>query len=244
MKDSYQDKEILENKEIAPGIFKLIVRSEEYVKPGQFYMLRSWGVNDPFLARPISVHNYEGDKLTFLYAKVGKGTDILSTLKSGDIINILGPLGEGFKNYKDKKIALVAGGIGIAPLLYLAKKLEGKVDLYAGFKNRTYCLESFEDFVDNIYFSTEDGSEGHKGFITDILEVESYDLIISCGPTPMMKLLKELCDNKTKLVVSLENSMACGIGACMGCTVETKNGMKRVCKEGPVLQAEEVIFND
>ena len=157
-------------------------------------------------------------------------------------IRLLGPLGSGFEIKNRKRVALVSGGIGIAPLLYLARELGSGVDLYAGFRDEAYYLDEFEDYVDEVHISTETGSQGHKGYVTEIIEPENYDLVIGCGPVPMMKELFKLCKGRVDLEISMENNMGCGIGACMGCTVETRDGMKRVCKEGPVFKAGEVFF--
>lgn len=240
----YRDGIIIENHEISPNIFKVILQGDFQGLPGQFYMLRGWNGLDPFLARPISIANLEEGKITFLYEVRGKGTHIISQLKAGNKLSLLGPLGNGFDYKTDKKVALVAGAIGLAPFYYLARLLGQKPDLYAGFRDRSYFMEEFEEYTDQIYISTEDGSEGHKEYIIDILNPEDYDLIIACGPTAMMQVLADKNNGMVPLYMSMESHMACGIGSCMGCTIETKAGRKRVCKDGPVFSAEEVIFND
>ncbi len=242
MKDSYVDGEILLNKKISTNIYQLKLKGDFKGKPGQFYMVKGWSGKDPFLPRPISISGLEDGQLTLLYEVVGRGTHIISELKEGDSLSLLGPLGSGFDLEKQEKVAIVSGGIGIAPLLYLAKELKGSVDLYSGFREESYYTEEFKDYIEEINISTEDGSVGHKGYITEILNPEDYDLVISCGPEEMIRALVQLCKDKTKLQISMENRMACGIGACMGCTIETVRGMERVCKEGPVFKAEEVIF--
>ena len=137
-------------------------------------------------------------------------------------------------------VALVAGGIGIAPMLYLAKKLEADVDLYAGFRDEIYFTEEFKEFTKNTYIATNTGSVGHKGFITEIIK-DDYDVIYCCGPNPMMNSVKNLGFD-IPVYVSLESRMGCGIGACLACSCKTKNGMKRICKEGPVFEVKEVNF--
>ena len=244
MKDSYKDGIIVSNIEISPNIYEVILEGNFKGQPGQFYMIRGWNGPDPFLSRPISIANLENNKLTFLYEVRGRGTHIISRLKIGDKLSILGPLGNGFQYDMDKKVAVVSGGIGVAPMLFLSKSLNQKSDLYAGFRNNVYYLDKFKPYVENIYISTEDGSKGHKGYIVDILEPEKYDLIIACGPIPMMNAVIRKCKDKVPVQVSMESRMACGIGACLGCTINTSKGIKRVCKEGPVFIGEEVILDD
>lgn len=244
MKDSYRDGLVLSNMEISPSIYEIILQGDFTGKPGQFYMLKGWNSFDPFLPRPLSIADLEDGRITFLYEVKGKGTGIVSRLKKGDSLSILGPLGNGFDLQGEGKIAIISGGIGIAPMLYLAKNLEGRVDLYSGFRNNSYFTQRIKPYVDNIYISTEDGSQGHKGFITDLFNPDKYDLVLTCGPTPMMEVVMGICENKVPLYISMESRMACGIGACLGCTIETRRGMERVCKEGPVFKGEDVVLND
>ncbi len=244
MKDGYKDGLILSNLEISPNIYEIILEGNFQGQPGQFYMVRGWDSLDPFLPRPLSIANLEDNKITFLYEVRGRGTHLVSKLSRGDKLSILGPLGNGFPYKMDKRIALVSGGIGIAPMYYLARVLKSIPDFYAGFRNNTYYLDAFSPFVENVFVSTEDGSKGHKGYIIDILEPEKYDLIYTCGPLPMMEALLKKSKGYTQVYVSMENRMACGIGACLGCTIETIRGLEKVCKEGPVFLGEEVILND
>lgn len=243
MKDSYRDGTIILNEEVAGGVFKLVLDGDFTGAPGQFYMLRGWNGLDPFLPRPISIGDVQDGRLTLLYEVRGRGTHIISRLSQGDSLSVLGPLGNGFQIYREGRIALVSGGIGIAPLLYLAKNTEAEVDLYSGFRSEPYFLDEFKPFVNEIKVSTEDGSLGHQGFVTELLRPEAYHAVISCGPMPMMEALADQCRGKTELVLSMESHMACGIGACLGCTIQTVRGMERVCKEGPVFNAREVIFH-
>lgn len=244
MKDSYKDGIVHSNIEISPNIYKLILEGDFKGRPGQFYMLKGWEASDPFLPRPISIADLEDGKISFLYEVRGKGTHIVSKLKKGDSLSILGPLGNGFDLESGQKIALISGGIGIAPMLYLAKNLKEPVDLYSGFRTKGYFIDEIKPYVDNSHISTEDGSEGHKGFIIDLFDPNKYDLVIACGPTPMMEAVMKICRGIVPVYVSMENRMACGIGVCLGCTVETIRGMERVCKEGPVFKGEEVVIND
>ncbi|NLJ98163.1 MAG: dihydroorotate dehydrogenase electron transfer subunit [Tissierellia bacterium] len=213
-------------------------------KPGQFYMLRGWEL-DPLLPRPISICDISDGIITFLYEVRGRGTHIISKLKKGDTLELLGPLGNGFDLNIEDKIAIVSGGIGVAPLIYLMKGFKGDMDFYCGFRNEAYYLDEIREHVDNTHISTEDGSVGHRGFVTDLFLPKRYDMVLTCGPIPMMNRVVEMCkDKNVPVYVSMESRMACGIGTCLGCTIETTSGMKRVCKEGPVFSGEEVKFND
>ena len=212
-------------------------------KPGQFYMLRGWEV-DPFLPRPISICNISDGMITFLYEARGKGTHIISKLKKGDILELLGPLGNGFNLDLEGNIAIISGGIGVAPMIYLMKQLKTNIDFYCGFRNEAYYLNEIKKNINNIYISTEDGSVGYRGFVTELFVPEKYDTVLTCGPIPMMKRVVEMCKEKEiPIYVSMESRMACGVGACLGCAIETTSGMKRVCKDGPVFPGEEVVFN-
>lgn len=236
---SYRHCKVLNNVEIALGILKISLGINLNAKPGQFFMLRADSFrNDPILARPFGVCDQREDELIFLVQVVGKGTRLIADLKKNEGVSILGPLGNGFVKTNDKKIAIVAGGIGIAPLLELAKNLDLKADFYAGFADEPYFIDDFKPYVGKIITSSEK-KEGK--FILDKLNPDDYDLIYACGPNPM---LKALCEKNTraKIQVSMEAHMGCGIGACLGCTVEDKNGdFIRVCKDGPVFDAERIF---
>lgn len=244
MKDSYKDGIIYSNIEISPNIYEIILEGDFQGKPGQFYMVRGWNGLDPFLPRPISIADLESRKLKLLYEVRGRGTHIISKLKKGDKLSLLGPLGNTFNLGEEGKIALISGGVGIAPMLYLAKSLSGQVDIYSGFRNNTYFLDQIRPYTKNTFISTEDGLTGHKGFVTELFEPEKYNLVYTCGPTPMMNAVLKICKGKVPVYVSMESRMACGVGACLGCTIETIRGMERVCKEGPVFKGEEVIIHD
>lgn len=236
---TYRDAKVISNEEISKDIYKLVVEDESEINPGQFYMLKVKG--QTLLPRPISICEKVGNKLTFLYAVVGTGTQEFAELKENDEINLTGPLGNGFdlkRNYG--KVALVSGGIGTAPMLELAKNIrdinkEKKIDLYAGFRDEIYLVDELKNYVDGVNVSTNTGRYGYKGFITDILKVEEYDTVLCCGPEIMMKKVVEMCKEKNVSVyVSMEKHMACGVGACLVCTCKTKDGHKRTCKDGPV----------
>ena len=235
-----------ENIEISEGVYKLSIKGKFNVKPGQFFMLKV-GELEPLLPRPISVYDVDDTKISFLYQIVGQGTKFLSKLKKNDELQIMGPLGNGFDVEKIKgKIAVVSGGIGIAPLSYLIKKLSNcEIDLYAGFRAVDYSVDSVEKYVREIYLSTESGKIGHKGYITDIIDPQKYETVICCGPEIMMKKVISICnDAKVSVIVSMESHMACGIGACLVCTCKTVGGNKRTCTDGPVFDGKDLIFND
>lgn len=241
MKKGYINCVIYSNREISSNIYELILEGDFTGKPGQFYMLRGWDGLDPFLPRPLSIADLENGKLKFLYEIRGRGTHIIGNLKKGDKLSLLGPLGNSFDLDENRKVAIISGGIGIAPMLFLAKNLDAKIDIYSGFRENIYFLDQIKSYTENIYTSTESGSHGHKGFITEIFNPLEYDLVYTCGPTPMMHVVIAMCKGKVPVYVSMESRMACGIGACLGCTIETVNGMERVCKEGPVFRGEEII---
>ena len=239
MKVSYTKSKVISNEKIVNGIYKMVVEDNNEVKPGQFYMLKLGG--QTLLPRPISVCEKNEGTITFLYAVVGNGTKEYVSLEKGDYINLTGPLGNGFNVYeKLGRVALVSGGIGTAPMLEVAKKLKennnvSKLDLYAGFRDEIYLIDEIKNYVDGTYISTNSGNYGHKGFITDILNVEEYDTVLCCGPEIMMKKVIDICKEKNvKIYVSMEIHMACGVGACLVCTCKTKDGNKRTCKDGPV----------
>ncbi|MDR1774147.1 MAG: dihydroorotate dehydrogenase electron transfer subunit [Clostridioides sp.] len=227
---------IIENKFLGDDMYLMKVAGDFKGKMGQFYMLRAWDTY-PTLSRPISIFDIDSEGITFLYKVFGEGTKIFSKLKINDEISLEGPYGNGFTEVEGK-IALVGGGIGIAPLYLVAKKLKN-CDIYLGFANKVILEDEYREVCDNLYTTTG------NTFITDILDVTKYDYILTCGPTPMMKKLVSMVENtETKIQVSLENHMACGVGACLVCTCKTTNGNKKTCKDGPVFWGEDVIFND
>lgn len=237
--------EILENSKVAEGIFKMVVKGDFNCKAGQFYMLKKEG-SSVLLPRAISINDVSEEGITFLYHVAGKGTEEFSHMRPEDKIQLTGPLGNGFnlEELKGKKVGIVTGGIGIAPMVYVSKKIEGaaKVDFFAGFRDEVYYIDEVKKYVDEVKVSTESGSQGHKGFVTEIFNPEDYDVILCCGPEVMMRAVMAICNEKnTKIYVSLENKMACGIGGCLVCTCKTKDGNKRTCKDGPVFLGEELV---
>lgn len=243
VKMNYSAEKVYENIEIENPVYKLTIKGKFNGKPGQFYMLRCWN-KEPILSRPISINHIDEEKIVFLYQVVGEGTETLSKLKKAETVEIMGPLGNGFDidNIKGK-VGIVSGGIGTAPMQYVAESLkECKVDLYAGFRDESYIIDEFKGIVENVNISTETGREGHKGYITDIFKPELYDVVLCCGPEIMMNKVIKLCkDKNVKVYVSMEKHMACGVGACLVCTCKTKHGNKRTCKDGPVFSGEDII---
>ena len=221
---------------------------------GQFFTLRAWGADEaPFLSRPISVHKWEPETQTieFLYQVIGEGTHKLAALKKGDTFQLTGPMGNGFdipalaEQYH--KIAVVGGGIGTAPMYQVTRELAAagvKPDVFFGFRDTPYCMEEYRSIANVVKVSTDTGAVGFHGFVTQLYDPADYDAVLICGPTVMMKNAARICAEKgTPCFVSLEKKMACGIGACLGCTCETKGGEgKSVCKNGPVFDATEVFF--
>ncbi|MEK6681837.1 MAG: dihydroorotate dehydrogenase electron transfer subunit [Nitrospirota bacterium] len=249
---------ILSHLNLAGPYYKLKLYSPYIYKnamPGQFAMLRVGETSDPLLRRPFSIHKKNPDKtIEILYKIVGKGTGLLSTIVKGKDMDIIGPLGNGF--VIDKKIknhTLVAGGIGIAPLLFLAHELSrdkrSRITLFLGARHKEdiLCIQDFKILKARINISTEDGSLGKQGLISELFEVSLADLngqkiaVYSCGPNNMLREIHRLAAAKgLPCQVSLEARMGCGIGACLGCAVEGKEGYEKVCIDGPVFDAGEI----
>ncbi len=242
--------EIAENKNICLNFYKFSIISKEIASvavAGQFCMI---GVEKVFLRRPLSIYSVDkkNGTVSFLYKVVGKGTDILANLPAGSTVKVLGPLGQGYALEKgDFEPVLVAGGTGIASIYFLASSLSKPGSLYYGVrkKEELMCLENFERLGWKINISTEDGSYGYKGFITDLLakQIQQNSIVYVCGPTPMMKKVSEIIKEKNiPGYASLEQKMACGVGNCQGCAVKIDNAYKMACKDGPVFPIEKIIF--
>ena len=222
--------------------------------PGQFVEVRVDGSNTTFLRRPISIHfvDYQKNELWLLVACIGDGTKRIGELKQGDKLNCVLPLGNGFTVSEGaKKVLLVGGGVGVAPLLYLGKVLkdqgcEPTFLLGARTGKDLLMLSEFEKYG-RVMVTTEDGSMGEKGFVTNhsVLQNEQFDLIQTCGPTPMMKAVARFArQNTIECEASLENLMACGLGACLCCVEKTTEGNLCVCKDGPVFNIKRLLWQD
>lgn len=198
-----------------------------------------------FLRRPISVHDYTADTLTIIYKVVGQGTEQMAALSAGMQLDVLTGLGNGYDtSLSGQNPVLVGGGVGVPPLYALAKKLlaEGKnPSVVLGFNKEAeiFAKAEFEALGVPTYIATADGSVGTRGFVTDVLKNLSYSYFYSCGPMPMFRAMEQVV--ATSGQYSMEERMGCGFGACMGCSIQTKSGAKRVCKDGPVFIREEVF---
>jgi len=245
--------EVIEKTELASGIYKLAIDSEEItasVKPGQFLHIRCGDGN--LLRRPISVSDVNGSLLSLVFEVKGAGTAWLSARKNGDALDVLGPLGNGFE-IGDGNIIVTGGGIGAPPLLYAAAKARGRVAAALGFRgeNRMILTDEFSHLCDEVYITTDDGSFGIAGPVTIPLErlmkSGGYGAVLACGPRPMLKAVAELTAScGMPCQVSLEERMGCGVGACLVCACgilrDGEERMERVCKDGPVFDAREVIW--
>ncbi|WP_028398944.1 dihydroorotate dehydrogenase electron transfer subunit [Ectobacillus panaciterrae] len=251
---------VVSQKEIAHNIYELVLQGslvQEMSEPGQFVHIKVAEGNSPLLRRPISICNIDQEKseFTMLYRAEGQGTKVLSQQLSGSKIDVLGPLGNGFpvEEAEEGQIAcLVGGGIGVPPLYELSQRLVAKgvrVIHVLGFQNKdaVFYEEKFAELGET-YIATVDGSHGTKGFVTNILDQYgiTFDVLYSCGPTPMLKALEQRYSNK-KAYISLEERMGCGIGACFACVCHTQsdpNGYsyKKICSDGPVFKVGEVVL--
>lgn len=247
MSKRIEDFKVIENKRIISDFYVLEIEGSgkiPEIKPGQFVQVRVDGSPETFLRRPISIHDvdYKRNTIRLLVQVVGKGTETLAKLKEGDNLNIIYPLGNSFSDpVMNEKIILIGGGCGIAPLLYLGKHLKniGFIpDILLGFRNKERIIEHAEySEIGKVYITTEDGSVGEKGFVTNhsVLSGVKYNRIYCCGPDSMMKAVSTYATkNKIICEVSLENLMACGIGACLCCIVDTVKGNLCSCIDGPI----------
>ncbi|PIQ88525.1 MAG: hypothetical protein COV72_07810 [Candidatus Omnitrophica bacterium CG11_big_fil_rev_8_21_14_0_20_42_13] len=253
---------IISNSRVGRNHFRLILCAKRIASlsiPGQFIEVRVAEGYEPLLRRPFSIHHVKGPNIEIFYQAIGRGTEILSRKKAGEFLDVIGPLGKGFSILNTQYSILVAGGMGVAPLVFLAEKLKEcksknakckiVVLLGAKTKNHIFCQKEFKKAGCDVKISTDDGSSGFGGRVTDLLKsvlLNTQYLILNtqiyaCGPKPMLKEIGGIVAScGLAAQVSLEEYMACGIGACLGCAAQTKSGYKYVCKDGPVFKAEEL----
>lgn len=236
---------ITDNKKIAEKTYFMSLEGDTsaITKPGQFINIKLDGF---FLRRPISVCDCENGKFSIIYKVVGNGTKEMSELPVGAELDILSGLGNGYDTSKSGDCpVLIGGGVGVPPMYLLCKKLvsEGKkATVILGFNSEkeVFGVDEFKATGAEVYVTTVDGSVGTKGFVTDVLKNLDYTYFYTCGPMPMFKAIESIA--KTSGQYSFEERMGCGFGACMGCTCKTKYGNKRICKDGPVLEREEIVW--
>ena len=236
---------VASNEALTDSVYKMILSGDTgaITAPGQFVNIKLEGL---FLRRPISVCDYDAKTLTIIYKVVGKGTEVMSKLAPGAALDILTGLGNGYDlSPAGDHPVLLGGGVGVPPMYNLAKELlaQGKkVSVVLGFntKNEVFYEEEFTALGCSVQVTTVDGSYGKKGFVTDALP-ESYSYFYTCGPEPMLKAVCRATATSGQL--SFEERMGCGFGACMGCSCKTLTGNKRICKEGPVMKKEEILWD-
>ena len=235
---------ILSNEALTDDVYKMVLGGDtQYITaPGQFINIH---LDGKFLRRPISVCDYDDESITIIYKVVGEGTQQMKNLVAGHFLDVITGLGNGYDISKSTKPLLIGGGVGVPPMYNLAKKLikaGQEVSVVLGFntKQEVFYEAEFKDLGCTTYITTVDGSYGIKGFVTDAIKDIDYDYFYTCGPLPMFKAVYNA--TKTSGQFSFEERMGCGFGACMGCSCKTKYGNKRICKDGPVLVKEEIIW--
>jgi len=235
---------VVANDEVGPGAFLLRVGGDFAASPGQFYLLRAWD-RDPLLSRPMSVFDRDPEGISFLIFARGPGTQHLARLAPRDPVTLFGPLGNPVRP-SGGRLALVGGGSGIAPLYFAAKEFRtsGEVDVFLGFRDRPFLVSAFQAVASEVRVASETGAGAVQGLVTDMFPPHGYGACYACGPYAMLARLREVCRAEAvPLYVFLEERMACGVGACRGCPVRTVNGVRLVCRDGPVFPAEEVIWD-
>ena len=236
---------IISNTALTDCVFKMVLEGDTsaITAPGQFVNIKLEGL---YLRRPISVCDLDGSRLTIVYKAVGKGTEMMSRMQAGEKLDVLTGLGNGYDlTLSGDMPVLLGGGVGVPPMYLLAKKLiaEGKkVSVILGFntKSEIFYEEEFKKLGAAVTVTTVDGSYGTKGFVTDALKNTEYSYFYTCGPEPMLKAVYKT--SATSGQMSFEKRMGCGFGACMGCSCKTITGYKRICKEGPVMRKEEILW--
>ena len=237
---------VTENVKIAPSVYKMRLESDmlAITKPGQFINIKLDGF---YLRRPISVYDLDEKGVTIIYKVVGKGTEYMAALGKGTRLDILTGLGNGYDvSCAGDAPLLLGGGLGVPPMYLLTKTLlaeDRTVTAVLGFnkKEEIFCADEFEKLGAKVIVTTADGSYGVKGLVTDAMKELSYTHVFCCGPEPMLRAVYKKC--KTSGQFSFEERMGCGFGACMGCSCKTITGSKRICKDGPVLFREEILWD-
>lgn len=231
-------------------LLKIDAGFKQIPEPGQFVNIRISSGTDPLIRIPISVFNFEKGILELVIRLAGSGTGQICSMEPGNM-DILGPLGQGFPLPENSKVLLAGGGTGNAPLYYLAselKKRSNEITYIYGSRSKEYIFleDRYRALADIFYIMTDDGSAGDRGFAPakaeELYKDHTYDHIFTCGPSPMMQALSQAAPAGTKIHVSMENYFACGLGMCAGCTVETTEGLKRACAEGPVMDGRKILW--
>ena len=238
---------VLSNEKLNENVYKMLLLGDTsgITNAGQFINIKIDGL---YLRRPISVNDLDGDKVSIIYKVVGKGTEKLSKMMGGESLDILTGLGNGYNlDSSGNAPLLIGGGVGVPPLYLLAKRLiaQGKkVTVILGFntKSEIFYEQEFKSLGATVYVTTVDGSYGVKGFVTDAMKDLNYSYLYTCGPEPMLKAVYNQSTSSGEF--SFEERMGCGFGACMGCSCKTLYGNKRICKDGPVLKKEEIIWGN
>lgn len=251
---------VVKNECLNKHYYIMEIECEDFVKSakiGQFFMLKAQQrdfIVDPLLRRPFGICDVQGNKFKMLYTIIGKGTQLLTHIQPKTKIKFSEPLGNTFSIVENSNIALVAGGVGVAPLLWLAKELKdknNKITLYYGGRTTDdiVIVDELSEVSDKLVITTDDGSIGIKGLVVEPFEkeIENFDMVYACGPNKMLKAVSEICiQNNVKIEVSMDERMACGIGACLGCIIYYKEDdnivQKRCCVEGPVFDGSKVVW--
>lgn len=238
---------VTDNTPLTSAVYRMRLEGDTawITRPGQFVNIELDGF---YLRRPISICDWDAESITIIYKVVGRGTELMSRMSTGQVLDVLTGLGNGFNpDVECCEALLVGGGVGVPPLYNLAKQLLSrgrKVSVVLGFGSvsELFYEEEFRALGADVYVSTVDGSCGVKGFVTDAISQNGihFDYFYACGPMPMLKALSLSCEQQGEL--SFEERMGCGFGACMGCSCKTLTGNKRICKEGPVMRKEEILW--
>ncbi|WP_129595753.1 dihydroorotate dehydrogenase electron transfer subunit [Anaerophilus nitritogenes] len=243
---------ILKNKEIAKDIYEIFIEKKDVLiesKAGQFLHIKC-DHHGSLLRRPISISSVEDDSLRLVIRRAGKGTEEICTKKEGELLDVLGPLGNGFSIDEFEKSIIIGGGIGVAPLLQVAKEINNKnTKILLGYRRDPYLVEEFEKYGE-VEIATEDGSYGYRGYVVDLLEKiedEKIKRVYACGPEVMLKIVQKICKDKNiSSQLSVEEKMACGVGTCLVCVCKLnkeKNAYATTCKDGPVFDGDKIIFD-